>query len=179
MRPAPARTDSPVLMVALLVLCQIPITSAQDAYRVRDLLPGPNSSTPGGPFEVSNGLLYFSANTGTDGSIIVDLWQSDGTALGTRIAMDSVGSQNPEFLTDVDGELYYVATESNTGRELWRLVGGTPQRVTDIRSGNLSSNPEGIVNVNGTVYFTAISDAFGRELYRTDGVGAVQVVDLT
>ncbi len=179
MRPAAASTASRALVIALLVLCQIPIASAQDAYRVRDLRPGPNSSTPGGPFEVSNGLLYFSANTGTDGSIIVDLWQSDGTALGTRIAMDSVGSQNPKFLTDVDGELYYVATESNTGRELWRLVGGNPQRVTDIRSGTLSSNPEGIVNVNGTVYFTAISDTFGRELYRTDGVGAVQVVDLT
>ncbi|MFP2913773.1 hypothetical protein ACLESD_54090, partial [Pyxidicoccus sp. 3LFB2] len=47
--------------------------------RVKDIVPGPSSSSPQG-LVVMNGALYFNAWDATTGS---ELWRSDGTEAGT------------------------------------------------------------------------------------------------
>ncbi|MFW9264164.1 ELWxxDGT repeat protein, partial [Nostoc sp. CALU 546] len=60
-------------------------------------------------------------------------------------------------MTNVNGTLYFVASDSSGGRELWKSDGtqaGTV-RVKDIASGADNSFPSSLTNVNGTLYFTA------------------------
>ncbi len=71
----------------------------------------------------ANGILFFSANNGTDG---IELWKSDGTDNGTVLVKDinpSIGSSNPSYITYVDGAIFFVANDGIAGRELWRSDG--------------------------------------------------------
>ena len=55
--------------------------------------------------------LFFRANDATYGS---ELWQSDGTAAGTKLTADIVtgsGSSNPEELTNINGSLFFRAID--------------------------------------------------------------------
>jgi len=66
---------------------------------VKDINPGPNSSTPVGAIAVGN-KLFFIANDGTHG---VELWVSDGTALGTVMVKDinPTGDSDPTYLANL------------------------------------------------------------------------------
>ncbi|WP_196511450.1 ELWxxDGT repeat protein, partial [Nostoc sp. NZL] len=112
-------------------------------------------------------------------------WKSDGTEAGTVSVKDifsGMGSSDPNFLTNVNGTLYFVATDSSGGRELWKSDGteaGTVS-VKDIFSGTGSSNPQNLTNVNDTLYFSATDSSGGRELWKSDGTeaGTVRVKDI-
>ena len=83
---------------------------------------------------------------------------------------------------NVNGTLYFGATNEVGGIELWKsdgTFGGTVQ-VKDIFAGPLSSNPNYLANVNGTLYFRARDAASGYELWKSDGTtaGTVQVKDI-
>lgn len=136
-------------------------------------------------FENVNGLLYFTANIGTNGN---ELWKSDGTEPGTMLVRDvvkdnrGIGSSSPNNLTEVDGTLYFTAYDSIHGRELWRSDGteeGTVL-VKDILVGSGSSTPNHLTNVNGELYFTASDGEHDIELWRSDGTagGTVLVMDI-
>src|SRR5262249_21860239 len=72
-----------------------------------------------------NGQLFFTADDGVHGR---ELWVSDGTATGTRMVMDlrpgsasSIDNNTgPGWLTNVNGTLFFVANNGNTGKELFR-----------------------------------------------------------
>ena len=52
-----------------------------------------------------------------------DLWRSDGTPAGTVLVKDiypGVYSASPNWLTVVDGVLYFMVTDGVHGNELWR-----------------------------------------------------------
>ncbi len=168
---------------------------------VRDIFPGsygsdpyysnPNSSNPYSLTNV-NGMLFFTADDGTNGT---ELWQSDGTAAGTILVKDifpgSDGSyphgSNPSSLTNVNGTLFFTATDSSNGRELWQSDGtaaGTTL-VKDIVPGSYgsypnSSHPYALTNVNGTLFFTADNGTNGGELWQSDGTeeGTTLVKDI-
>ncbi|BAY21063.1 hypothetical protein NIES2100_08080 [Calothrix sp. NIES-2100] len=94
----------------------------------------------------------------------------------------SGASSNPQYLTNVNGTLYFVAYDSNGGTELWKSDGteaGTV-RVKDIFAGIESSNPQSLTNVNGTLYFVAYDSSGGAELWKSDGTeaGTVRVRDI-
>ncbi|HEX3129463.1 MAG TPA: ELWxxDGT repeat protein, partial [Thermoanaerobaculia bacterium] len=94
-------------------------TSAGTAL-VRDLMPGPISSSPSW-LTVADGRLFFTAGDDLHG---IELWQSDGTAAGTRLVQDiapQAESSSPEQLTPVGDKLFFTADDGVTGREVWVL----------------------------------------------------------
>jgi ELWxxDGT repeat protein len=95
-------------------------------------------------------------------------------------ALTSKGHE-PYYLTEINGVVYYLATDSTSGSELWRNDGtaaGT-SLINDLNVGLASSGPAHLTNINGTLYFTANVGSFGRELWKSDGAaeGTVMVVN--
>ena len=71
---------------------------------------------------VMNGIIYFRADDGVNG---IELWRSDGTALGTYMVLDIVpgsGSGAPGGFTHTNNMLFFTA---GTGSSLWRSDGTT------------------------------------------------------
>src|SRR5262245_13967671 len=101
-------------------------------FRVKEILPGPSSSSPY-CFVAVGGTLFFGANDGASGQ---ELWRTDGTEAGTVRVKDiqpGGGNSSPTFLTNAGGTLFFTASDS-LGGELWRSDGteaGTV-RVADI-----------------------------------------------
>ncbi|MEO6541986.1 MAG: ELWxxDGT repeat protein, partial [Ferruginibacter sp.] len=136
-------------------------------------------STPQFPRDAvnANGFIYF-AFTGSNGN---ELWRSNGTIPGTALFKDIVagtGSSSPQYLTNINGVVYFTANDGSTGIELWK-TDGTPAGtvpVKDINPGSASSTPQQLMNFNGILFFTAISGTTGRELWKSDGTAAGTVL---
>ncbi|MCB9920200.1 MAG: hypothetical protein H6832_17495 [Planctomycetes bacterium] len=146
--------------------------SAQGTKLVSDLVPGPGSSLPK-DLTVCAGALYHSA------------WHPNfGYELcrrGVQIADIAPGaaSSHPSEFTRAGNNLYFVADDGITGRELWVLPwrdpknpNPKPRRVHDIRPGPLGSNPRSLVAFANVLYFTCDDGVHGRELWRSNGVGS-------
>lgn len=72
-------------------------------------------------FHQAAGRLYFTADDGVHG---FELWQTDGTAEGTRLVQDIApegASSEPDSLTVAEDRLFFIADDGETGRELWVL----------------------------------------------------------
>ncbi len=145
--------------------------SQTQPYLVKDIYSNlADSSNPAGFVEI-NGIIYFSATTGSSGC---ELWKSNGTAAGTVMVKDinpGASSSSPSGLTNVNGVLYFVATDGTNGTELWTSNGtelGTIM-VKDINPGASSSSPSSLANVNGALYFAANDGTNGNELWKSNG----------
>ncbi|MDA0658164.1 MAG: Ig-like domain-containing protein [Planctomycetota bacterium] len=172
---------------------------------VKDLHPGQGEQVPygNGPLRslpqeltVVGNQLFFSAISAANGR---ELWKSDGTADGTVLVKDIFGngsssvapSSSPRGLVNLNGTLFFTATDGSTGAELWKSDGtsaGTVM-VLDIFSGTTTSNGQTVANssepgqlttVGSTLFFTAVDSGTGRELWKTDGTaaGTVRVKDV-
>jgi ELWxxDGT repeat protein len=142
---------------------------------------------PGGLTDVG-GTLYFGAYDGIHGG---ELWKSDGTEAGTVMVKDiSPGgefgqSSWPSELTDVEGTLYFGASDGIHGDELWKSDGseaGTVM-VKDIRPGEDSSTPRYLADVAGVLFFAAStttgpSGSSKYNLWTSDGTSDGTVVVL-
>jgi len=157
-----------------------------DASLVKDIRLNTSYGDP--PVEV-NGMVYMQARDGTNFSTTYgyELWKSDGTSAGTVLVKDirpGSSPSEPKNLTNVNGTLFFTATDGTNGRELWKSNGTSSGTVivSDIRSGGPSSdsNPTFLTNVNGTLYFVANDGANGIELWKSDGSasGTVMVRDI-
>jgi ELWxxDGT repeat protein len=146
---------------------------------VKDINPGPVGSAPSN-LTVVHDTLFFSADDGEHGR---ELWKSDGTEAGTVLVKDifqgmisddygcGPGGSNPDQLTDVNGTLFFAATDDTHGRELWKSDGteaGTVM-VRDIFPGSRDADPQYLTNVGGTLFFVANDGVHGRELWKSDG----------
>lgn len=117
--------------------------------------------------------VYFAGYNPTTG---YELWKTDGTNSGTQLVLDiftgtSNGEPNnsePLNLYAVGSTLFFTATTSAHGRELWRSDGtaGGTVRISDIATGTGSSNPGSFMHIGTTLYFAASNAAGDRELYR-------------
>jgi ELWxxDGT repeat protein len=129
-----------------------------------------------------NDKLYFTADDGVHGD---ELFVSDGTPEGTRLAVDLypgedrygyINSSFPMNFVESNDKLYFTADDGVHGNELFVSDGtaeGT-QLVADIRPGankygKLSSFADNFVEFNGKLYFTADDGVHGDELFVSDG----------
>ena len=89
------------------------------------------------------------------------------------------GNSSPDNFTELNSLLYFAATYSSGGRELWVTDGtniGT-NLILDINPGTTASSPDNLTLFNNKIYFTADDGSNGRELWVTDGtVGGTQMV---
>jgi ELWxxDGT repeat protein len=171
------------------------INSSGVAEMVEDALiaegginPGSNSSNPSSLTHV-NGMLYFRANDGVNGD---ELWRINSSGLAEIVEDSVVGgginpgsnNSNPGYLTNVNGTLYFRASDGVKGNELWRInSSGLAEIVEDsvvgggINPGNASSSPGSLTNVSGTLYFRASDGVNGEELWRTNSSGLAEMVE--
>ncbi len=72
-----------------------------------------------------------------------------------------------------NGVMYFSATETASGNELWRSDGTAAGTwlVADINAGTSSSSPEFLTVFDGELYFAATDGIHGVELWKTDGTG--------
>jgi ELWxxDGT repeat protein len=164
--------------------------TAAGTVMVKDMWPGAGSGAPTN-LTVVGSAFYFVAGDPINGR---ELWKSDGTAAGTVMVKDiRLGAGSPfsgvsylEFLTAVDGTLYFVADDGVNGLELWKSDGtaaGTVM-VKDIRPGTTNTfsgfNSPYLTAAGGTLYFVADDGVSGLELWKSNGTagGTVVVKDI-
>jgi ELWxxDGT repeat protein len=88
----------------------------------------------------------------------------------------------PQYLTNINGTLFFAANDGVHGDELWKSNGtaaGTVM-VKDINPGPGSSYPQYLTNVNGELFFQATDGTHGYELWESNGTaaGTVMVKDI-
>jgi ELWxxDGT repeat protein len=135
-------------------------------------VPNPSDITDAGT------QTFFVASTTATGN---ELWRTDGTDAGTYMVKDinpgagaGVPSDSISSKILVNGVLYFPATESVYGSELWRSDGtaaGT-YMVKDIVSGATGSLPRMLASMNGRLLFSVSTSTAGMELWTSDGTSA-------
>jgi ELWxxDGT repeat protein len=113
------------------------------------------------------------------------LFKTDGTPEGTVLVKDinPSGGSSPIYLTNVNGTLFFFASNGTQGFELWKSDGteaGT-ELVKEIRAG--SQGARSAVKpavVDGVLYFAPNDGTHGYELWKSDGTeaGTVLVKDI-
>jgi ELWxxDGT repeat protein len=139
------------------------------------------------PMMVAAGdLIFFAGST----NVGVELWKTDGTVSGTALVKDiDPGTTNgyygvyprsssPSSLTNVNGTLFFAASDGANGRELWKSDGTTAGTVVvkDLFPGSqqyypyevYSSGPTAFANRNGVLHFLA-RDATGVRFWESNG----------
>jgi len=91
------------------------------------------------------------------------------------------GQSNPGFLTNINGILFFSASDGINGDELWKSDGTEAGSVIvkDINPAG-HSHPVVLTNVNDTLFFRANDGTNGWELWKSDGTetGTVMVKDI-
>jgi ELWxxDGT repeat protein len=161
---------------------------------VEDAIPGGGIAAGGVgsyPTKLTNvgGTLYFQASDPLNGS---ELWRINGSGQAELVGVDGVvggiseGSYSayPSDFTTVGGTIYFAATNTVVGRELWRINGlGKAEVVEDtmagggIRPGVLGSQPRSLTEVNGQLFFRANDGTTGTELWRVGSGGIAALVE--
>lgn len=163
-------------VVESLEIRQLLSASFQLVKDINSFPLGPNSS-PSEFVEVGS-TIYFAATISGDTRIPDasgrELWKTDGTESGTVLVKDirpGVEDSNPANLINVNGTLFFTATNGVDGTELWKSDGtasGTVM-VQNIGPDNSGSNPRLLTNVDGVLYFAANNGVHGEELWVSDG----------
>ncbi len=120
--------------------------------------------------------LFFVADDRVHGR---ELWLSDGTTEGTRLVRDigpNINGSHPytvEQLTNVNGTLFFVASDGLENDRLWKSDGTESGTVAvgGVEARFLPGGLSNLVNVNGVLYF-ASSTSPDSELWRSDGTEA-------
>jgi len=122
------------------------------------------------------GIVCVANTASEDGLLGNELWRSDGSVEGThRIEDVYAGSQssNPAYLTGFGSFLFFAATSSVEGRELWRTSGDFADaeivpfedNVQGIFPGGESADPQQLTLAGDFLFFAATNPYRGRELF--------------
>ncbi|MDB5272005.1 MAG: hypothetical protein JWO58_372 [Chitinophagaceae bacterium] len=121
------------------------------ASLVLDINSGAADSAPS-TFLTSGTEIYFSADDGIHGT---ELWQTNGTALGTTIVADintGSASSSPTYFYNLNSTMVFVADDGTHGMELWTLDGTTltgTESGTETITKQVSPNPtQGAVRIS-------------------------------
>ena len=109
------------------------------------------------------GALFFASNDRVHGQ---EIWQSDGTPVGTGMVKDVLPGPNGNVdnLVEFGGKLLFRGSAS----DLWRSD-GTEAGTTLVKAGGAGAV---VRNVGGALYGWAYESAAGIELWRSDGTEA-------
>jgi ELWxxDGT repeat protein len=100
------------------------------------------------PVAVDNSL-YFTTNDGTHG---LEVWQSDGTAGGTVLAVDArpgTDGSIPDRLANIGGKLFFVADNGTSARVLWASVNANDAPQFTKGADQSVTNVAGAVTISG------------------------------
>jgi ELWxxDGT repeat protein len=130
-----------------------------------------HSSNPSTFTDAGNGVTYFVADDGTNGS---ELWKTDGTFGGTNLVknINPASGSKPAQFKMFNGKLYFAADDGIHGVELWKSDGtdaGTVL-VADIYPGTNSSNPNTLTVSGNALYFGAQGTLGGLWKVADDGL---------
>lgn len=131
------------------------------------------------------GGMLFARQNGSGVNAVVDLYYTDGTVEGTRIAADTLPSRVYGTVFGgrsalPGGRLFFYAKTEAEGSEPWVSDGtaaGT-HLLADLRPGPSDSSGVSLGSDDGNAYFIADDGATGLELRATDGA-SVRTFDLT
>ena len=162
-----------------LVLLLVAGPGLAETFPLGDFFTGEHraSSSPRA-FVAFGEMTLFAA---ADASHGLELWRTDGTALGSELIFDIAPGgwdSQIEELTPFDGVVYFSALNFSHGRELWRTDGtsqGT-ELVADLWPGPGASSPRDLTVVGQTLFFAASTPATGRELWKLPAGGTPQLV---
>jgi ELWxxDGT repeat protein len=154
---------------------------------VKDINPGASGSVSTSistSFAIAGGQLFFAADDGTHGR---ELWQSDGTAAGTKLVMDiNPGSSDAfsaygQVITSVNGSLYFSADDGIHGVEPWVIPAsqlGNPSaviRAKSIANPGAANPPKAAATVPSLVSAPLATEADGKVLGMIPLLGALPV----
>jgi ELWxxDGT repeat protein len=130
-------------------------------------MPVTQSSSPS-EFLDLNGIAYFTADDGVNGR---NIWRSDGTETGTRIAIERAvyDDESIAWLRSINDALYFVTYTNGASYSLW-TSDGTPagtRRITDH-----APTPwyrDQFIKAGDTIWFRGTGMGEERGLYRSDG----------
>jgi ELWxxDGT repeat protein len=134
-------------------------------------VPGVALTGINGPGVLGTGV----PGAGLPGLGVAGVGVAPSTPQSTLALIDIVsgaGASTPNNFTNVNGIIFFVATTTVEGKELWKTDGtlaGTAL-VKDIRPGATGSFPTNLTNVGGRLYFTASDGVAGAELWKSNGV---------
>lgn len=113
-----------------------------------------------------NGLLYFSADDGYYGR---ELYFWDGTSPSLRTINNPPGANfqgghaSPRGFTDVNGIVHFIADDGVNGHEIWKMVRGNPQSVTN--ESFVTIPTDSLFAVGDRLFFNASDGVSGFELW--------------
>lgn len=154
---------------------------APAAMLIKDFntMPAPAIRGPDTLHPMGN-IAFFIGYTNTTSSKIEgygELWVTDGTSSGTNLVRDimpgAAGSKIRDF-TELNGVIYFAATNLEHGEELWRSDGTSEGTylVRDINPGAAGSSITKPVILNDKLYFGAIDATNGGSLWSSDGTSS-------
>lgn len=122
-----------------------------------------------------NNKVYFTADNGTDG---LELWETDGTEVNTKMVADLHLGNNPSFYVDPNftiykNELYFTGFTPAVGIELFKInTNGNISNVADINPGGANNSyPNNFFVFDGKLFFSADNGTDGYELWYTENTG--------
>ena len=146
-----------------------------------------NRSTGGGTYgylypsdlAAFNGKLYFAGMHPSDG---YQLFTTDGTSAGTAMVKDIAGPPGgyglpgsyPTDLTAAGGTLYFSATDTSHGTQLW-ATDGTAAGTALMTTGNTSGGgtvPQSLTADGSTLYFAGFDATNKFQLWESTGTAA-------
>ena len=137
---------------------------------VKDINPGVASAVAD-QLTVVGDKLFFTATDGADGRADKELWVSDGTEAGTKLARDVNALRDPGIsqLIGLNGILYFSADDGVTGSTLWRSDGTDLGSYRVAKLSPIGVIPSGITAFNNEVYFFAANTGVRDSLWKSDG----------
>lgn len=127
-------------------------------------------------YTIFNNELYFNAAS-TPSASNFELWKTNGTQTGTTQVSDIVPGfegSSPFSFQEFNGNLYFTAFNSATGRELYRTDGTATILFKEFNVGpgfgfDLSADRPKFIVLNNKMYFFARDNNGSYDLWRTDG----------